>query len=70
LPPSGYYRYGAGCAEQPVVRHPHLSSDTEIWESTSILVEEARDGSSYDIRPISDTDAQDIMTRTRAKYQA
>ena len=49
---------------------PHLSGDREVWEFTSILVEEARDGSSYDVRPISEPEARKIMARTRAKCLA
>jgi hypothetical protein len=47
---------------------PHLSQEYEVWEFTSVLVEEARDGSSYDIEEISEAEARAIMERTRAKY--
>jgi hypothetical protein len=47
---------------------PHLSQDYEVWEFTSVLVEEARDGSSYDVDQIGEAEARAIMERTRAKY--
>jgi hypothetical protein len=47
---------------------PHLSQDHEVWEFTSVLAGEARDGSSYDAGEISDAQARAIMGRTRAKY--
>ena|ERR1022692_220704 len=47
---------------------PHLSQDHEVWEFTSVLVEEARDGSSYDVTEIGEGEASAIMERTRAKY--
>jgi hypothetical protein len=33
---------------------PHLSQDYDVWEFTSVLIEEARDGSSYDVDEISE----------------
>ena len=36
---------------------PHFSQDGDVWEFTSVLVEEAREGSSYDIAEISDDEA-------------
>jgi len=47
---------------------PHFSQDRDVWEFTSVLVEEARDGSSYDVDEISEAEARAIMERTRAKY--
>ena len=47
---------------------PHLSQDGEVWEFTSVLVEEARDGSSYDVHEIGEAEARAIMERTRAIY--
>jgi hypothetical protein len=46
----------------------HLSQDSDVWEFTSVLVEEARDGSSYDVAEIGEDEARAIMERTRAKY--
>jgi hypothetical protein len=47
---------------------PHFSQDRDVWDFTSVLVEEARDGSSYDVEEISKAAARAIMERTRAKY--
>jgi hypothetical protein len=47
---------------------PHLSQDGDVWEFSSILIEEARDGSSHDVDEISEAEAHAIMERTRAKY--
>ncbi len=47
---------------------PHLSQDGEVWKFTSALIEEARDGSMYDLGEISELEARAIMERTRAKY--
>ena len=47
---------------------PHFSQDRDIWEFTSVLAGEARDGSSYDVTEIGEGEASAIMERTRAKY--
>jgi hypothetical protein len=47
---------------------PHLSQDSDVWEFTSALVEERRDGSMHDLAEISEQEARAIMERTRAKY--
>ena len=47
---------------------PHFSQDRDVWDFTSVLVEEARDGSSYDVTEIGEGEASAIMERTRAKY--
>ena len=47
---------------------PHFSQDRDVWEFTSVLVEEARDGSSYHVDEISEAEARAIMERTRARY--
>ena len=47
---------------------PHLSQDREVREFTSVLVEEAGDGSSYHVDEISEAAAHAIMERTRARY--
>jgi hypothetical protein len=47
---------------------PHLSQDGDVWEFTSALVEERRDGSMYDLAEISELEARAIMERTRAKH--
>lgn len=47
---------------------PRLSQDYEVWEFTSVLAGEARDGSSYDVDEISEAEARAIMERTRARY--
>jgi hypothetical protein len=47
---------------------PHLSQDGEAWEFTSALIEEARDGSMYDLAEIGEQEARAIMERTRASY--
>lgn len=44
------------------------SQDGEVWEFTSALIEEARDGSMYDLAEISEQEAHAIMERSRAKY--
>ncbi len=46
---------------------PHFSQDGDVWEFTSALVEEARDGS-YDLAAISKDEARAIMERARARY--
>ena len=46
----------------------HLSQDGEVWEFTFALIEEARDGSMYDLAEIGEQEARAIMERTRAKY--
>jgi hypothetical protein len=47
---------------------PHLSQYGDVWEFTSVLVEEARDGSSYDAEEVSEAAARAIMERTRAQH--
>jgi hypothetical protein len=47
---------------------PHFSQDGDVWEFSSILIEEARDGSGHDVAEISEDEARAIMQRTRAKY--
>ena len=47
---------------------PHLSQGGDVWEFTSVLVEEARDGSSYDLAEVSEDEARAIMERTRDRY--
>ena len=46
----------------------HLSQGGDVWEFTSVLVEEARDGSSYDLAEVSEDEARAIMERTRDRY--
>ena len=50
------------------IYRPHFSQDSDVWEFTSVLVEEARDGSSWDVQEISAPEARAIMERTQAKY--
>jgi hypothetical protein len=47
---------------------PHLSQCSEVWEFTSALIKERRDGSMYDLAEISQAEAHAIMERTRASY--
>ncbi len=47
---------------------PHFSLDGDVWEFTSALVEEARDGSSYDLAEISQDEARTLMERARTRY--
>jgi hypothetical protein len=45
---------------------PHLSQDSEVWEFTSALVEERRDGSMYDLAEISEAEARASYLRPGA----
>jgi hypothetical protein len=47
---------------------PQLSQDGDVRAFTSVLVEEARDGSSFDVEEVSEDAARAIMKRTRAQY--
>jgi hypothetical protein len=42
-----------------------LSNDGDDWEFTSVMIEEARDGSSHDLAEVSEQEAREIMERTR-----
>jgi hypothetical protein len=55
-------------ASRDEIYRPHFSQDGDVWEFTSALVEEARDGSSYDLAEISQNEACAIMERARARY--
>ena len=55
-------------ASRDEMYQPHLSQDSEVWEFTSALVEERRDGSMYDLAEISEAEARAIMERTRARH--
>jgi hypothetical protein len=61
-------RSPAGVASCDETYRPHLSRDSEVWEFTSALVEERRDGSMYDLAEISEAEACAIMERARARY--
>jgi hypothetical protein len=55
-------------ASRDEMYRPHLSQDSDVWEFTSALIEERRDGSMYDLAEISEAEAHAIMERTCARH--
>ena len=55
-------------ASRDEMYRPHLSQDSEVWEFTSALMEERRDGNMYDLAEISEAEAHAIMQRACARY--
>jgi hypothetical protein len=47
---------------------PRLSQNSEVWEFTSALIEERRDGSMYGLAEIGEAEARAITERTRASH--
>jgi hypothetical protein len=57
--------YGSQGARRDEMYRPHLSHDGDVWEFTSVLAEEARDGSNYNVKKITEAEAHAIMDRVR-----